>query len=48
MQPVTAATFLGSLGDAPADEASAQLLEPAGLSLVECSSGLLEARGRVL
>jgi transposase len=47
VQPVTAATFLGSLGDPQAYESSAQVLKMAGLSLVERSSGLLKGRERI-
>ena len=47
VQPVTAATFLGSLGDPQAYESSAQVLKMAGLSLVERSSGLLKGKERI-
>ncbi len=47
VQPVTAATFLGSLGDPRAYESSAQVLKLAGLSLVERSSGLLKGKQRI-
>jgi transposase len=47
VQPVTAATFLGSIGDPQAYESSAQVLKLAGLSLVERSSGLLKGRQRI-
>ncbi len=44
---VTAATFLGSIGDPRAYESSAQVLKVAGLSLVERSSGLLKGKERI-
>ena len=44
---VTAATFLGSIGDPRAYESSAQVLKMAGLSLVERSSGLLKGKERI-
>lgn len=47
VQPVTAATFLGSIGDPRAYESSAQVLKLAGLSLVERSSGLLKGHQRI-
>jgi transposase len=47
VQPVTAATFLGSIGDPKAYESSAQVLKLAGLSLVERSSGLLKGQQRI-
>jgi transposase len=47
VQPVTAATFLGSIGDPSAYESSAQVLKVAGLSLVERSSGLLKGKQRI-
>jgi transposase len=54
MGPVTAAVFLGSIGDPQAYEADEQILRVAGLSLVERSSGVLKGtqhiskRGRPL
>jgi hypothetical protein len=45
VQPVTAATFLGSIGDPRAYESSAQVLKLAGLSLVE-RSGYANPAGR--
>lgn len=45
--PVTAATFLGSIGDPQAYESSAQILKLAGLSLVERSSGLTKGQRRI-
>jgi transposase len=45
--PVTAATFLGIVGDPSAYESSAQVLKLAGLSLVEKSSGLTKGRQRI-
>lgn len=47
VQPVTAATFLGSIGDPRAYESSSQVLKLAGLSLVERSSGLLKGHQRI-
>jgi transposase len=47
VQPVTTATFLGSIGDPRAYESSAQVLKLAGLSLVERSSGLLKRHHRI-
>ena len=47
VQPVTAASFLGSIGDPKAYDSSAQVLKMAGLSLVERSSGLLKGRQRI-
>jgi transposase len=47
VQPITAATFLGSIGDPRAYESSAQVLKLAGLSLVERSSGLLKGKQRI-
>lgn len=44
---VTAATFLGAIGDPRAYESSAQVLKMAGLSLVERSSGLLKGKERI-
>ena len=44
---VTAATFLGSIGDPRAYESSAQVLKMAGLSLVERSSGILKGKERI-
>jgi len=44
---VTAATFLGSIGDPRAYESSGQVLKVAGLSLVERSSGLLKGKRSV-
>ena len=45
--PVTAAIFLGSIGDPRAYEAGAQILRVAGLSLVERSSGVLRGTKRI-
>ena len=47
VQPVTAATFLGSVGDVQAYESSRQILRLAGLSLVEASSGTHKGRERI-
>jgi transposase len=45
--PVTAATFLGCVGDPKAYTSSAQILKLAGLSLVERSSGVTQGRRRL-
>jgi len=45
--PVTAAIFLGSIGDPRAYEAGEQILRVAGLSLVERSSGVLRGTKRI-
>ena len=45
--PVTAAVFLGSIGDPQAYESGAQILRVAGLSLVERSSGILRGTKRI-
>jgi len=45
--PVTAAVFLGSIGDPQAYDSSKQVLRVAGLSLVERSSGLLKGQKRI-
>lgn len=45
--PVTAATFLGCVGDPTAYTSSAQILKLAGLSLVERSSGVTQGRRRL-
>src|SRR5256885_721069 len=45
--PVTAAIFLGSIGDPRAYESGAQILRVAGLSLVERSSGVLRGTKRI-
>lgn len=45
--PVTAATFLGCVGDPRAYASSAQILKLAGLSLVEKSSGVTQGRRRI-
>ncbi len=45
--PVTAAVFLGSIGDPRAYESSAQILRVAGLSLIERSSGILRGTKRI-
>jgi transposase len=45
--PVTAAVFLGSIGDPRAYESGAQILRVAGLSLVERSSGILRGTKRI-
>ncbi len=45
--PVTAAVFLGSIGDPRAYESSGQILRVAGLSLVERSSGILRGTQRI-
>ena len=45
--PVTAAVFLGSIGDPRAYESSAQILRVAGLSLIERSSGILRGTRRI-
>ncbi|MGH7753273.1 MAG: transposase [Gemmatimonadales bacterium] len=45
--PVTAAVFLGSIGDPRAYEAGEQILRVAGLSLVERSSGVLRGTKRI-
>jgi transposase len=45
--PVTAAVFLGSIGDPRAYEAAAQVLKVAGLSLIERSSGILKGTKRI-
>jgi len=44
---VTAAVFLGSIGDPRAYDAGAQILRVAGLSLVERSSGVLHGTKRI-
>jgi transposase len=44
--PVTAAVFLGSIGDPQAYEASEQILKVAGLPLIERSSGMLHGTQR--
>jgi len=44
---VTAAVFLGSIGDPRAYDSSAQVLRVAGLSLVERSSGVLHGTKRI-
>lgn len=45
--PVTAAVFLGSIGDPRAYECGAQILRVAGLSLVERSSGIHHGTKRI-
>ncbi|MBK6423700.1 MAG: IS110 family transposase [Gemmatimonadetes bacterium] len=45
--PVTAAVFLGSIGDPRAYESSGQILRVAGLSLIERSSGILRGTKRI-
>jgi len=45
--PVTAAIFLGSIGDPRAYEAGEQILRVAGLSLIERSSGVLRGTKRI-
>lgn len=45
--PVTAAVFLGSIGDPRAYESGAQILRVAGLSLIERSSGILRGTKRI-
>jgi len=45
--PVTAAVFLGSIGDPQAYESSKQVLRVAGLTLVERSSGMLKGQKRI-
>ena len=45
--PVTAAVFLGAIGDPKAYESGAQILRVAGLSLVERSSGILRGTKRL-
>lgn len=45
--PVTAATFLGCIGDPRAYSCAAQILKLAGLSLVERSSGITQGRQRI-
>jgi len=45
--PVTAATFLGAVGDPRAYSNSGQLLKLAGLSLVERSSGITQGRRHI-
>jgi len=45
--PVTAAVFLGSIGDPRAYESGRQILRVAGLSLVERSSGILRGTQRI-
>lgn len=45
--PVTAAVFLGSIGDPRAYEAGEQILRVAGLSLIERSSGVLRGSKRI-
>jgi transposase len=47
VQPVTAATFVGSVGDVQAYESSRQVLRLAGLSLVEASSGTHKGKERI-
>ncbi|MGH7689014.1 MAG: IS110 family transposase [Gemmatimonadaceae bacterium] len=47
VQPVTAATFLGSIGDPQAYESAKQVLKVAGLSLVERSSGIHKGKERI-
>jgi len=44
---VTAAVFLGSIGDPRAYDAGAQIVRVAGLSLVERSSGVLHGTKRI-
>jgi transposase len=45
--PVTAAVFLGSIGDPQAYESSKQVLRVAGLTLVERSSGMVKGQKRI-
>jgi len=45
--PVTAAIFLGSIGDPRAYESGQQILRVAGLSLIERSSGVLRGTKRI-
>jgi transposase len=45
--PVTAAVFLGSVGDPQAYESVKQVLKLAGLSLVESSSGVRQGKRRI-
>jgi transposase len=45
--PLTAAVFLGSIGDPQAYESGAQILKVAGLSLIERSSGILRGSKRI-
>jgi len=45
--PVTAAIFLGSIGDPQAYETAEQVLKVAGLSLIERSSGILHGTQRL-
>jgi transposase len=45
--PVTAAVFLGAIGDPRAYEAGKQMLRVAGLSLIERSSGILRGTKRL-
>lgn len=45
--PVTAAVFLGSIGDPAAYDSSRQILALAGLALVERSSGILKGEKRI-
>jgi transposase len=45
--PVTAAIFLGSIGDPQAYEAADQVIKVAGLSLIERSSGMLHGTKRI-
>jgi transposase len=47
VQAVTAATFIGAVGDVQAYESSRQILRMAGLSLVEASSGVHKGRERL-
>ena len=47
LAPVTAAVFLGSVGDPRSYESSKQILKLAGLSLVERSSGILRGPKRI-
>ena len=45
--PLTAAVFLGSIGDPQAYEADEQILKVAGLSLVERSRGIVRGSKRI-
>jgi transposase len=45
--PVTAAVFLGSIGDPQAYSSAREVLKVAGLSLVERSSGILVGQKRI-
>lgn len=47
VQAVTAATFIGSVGNVQAYESSRQILRLAGLSLVEASSGTHKGKERI-